>query len=262
MKIYISADIEGVTGVSTWREAADVGLFESREQMTREVAAACEGALEAGATEIIIKDAHGEGKNLIHSMLPKEVKILSGWSNHPYNMVEGMNEDFDGVIFIGYHSDALSNASPLAHTLNPTKIKGVWLNEEPASEFTIHAHVASMLGVPTLAVSGDGGLIRKVKEFDEQIQTVVTQEGFGGGIISIHPEVSCEKIKQAISQSIAKLADYKPHHIEAFEMKVAFNHHEDAYKYSFYPGAQQVDPFTVVYTGEDYMELLTFLLFI
>lgn len=262
MKIYISADIEGVTGISTWQEAADIGQLEARQQMTREVAAACEGALEAGATEIIVKDAHGEGKNLIHTMLPKEVKILSGWSNHPYNMVEGINEDFAGVIFIGYHSDALSNASPLAHTLNPSKIRGIWLNEEPASEFTIHAGVASMLGVPTLAVSGDGGLIRKVKEYDELIETVVTQEGFGGGIISIHPEVSCAKIKQAIRKSLTHIESYKPQKLSKFELKVAFHHHEDAYKYSFYPGATQIDPFTIAYSGEDYMELLTFLLFV
>ena len=74
MKIYISADIEGVTGVTHWDET-DLGKGESslfREQMTAEVVAACEGALQAGATEIWVKDAHDSARNIIASRLPHE----------------------------------------------------------------------------------------------------------------------------------------------------------------------------------------------
>lgn len=261
MKIYISADIEGVTGVSTWTEAEDIGAFEAREQMTKEVVAACEGALAAGATEIMIKDAHGEGKNLIHSMLPKEVKIISGWSNHPYNMVEGLGENFQGVIFIGYHSGASSNASPLSHTLSPRTIRGIWINDEPASEFDIYTYTAHMLGVPVIAVSGDGGLIRKVKEFDRAIQTVVTQEGFGGGVVSIHPDLSCDKIKNAVKKGIQNIGQHSLKQPDKFNLKVEFTSHQDAYKYSFYPGVRQIDEFTIEYGSKDYMDVLSLLLF-
>lgn len=261
MKIYISVDIEGITGVSTWLEAADQASIQACEQMTKEVVAACEGALEAGATEIIVKDAHGEGKNLIHSMLPKQVKILSGWRNHPFNMVEGLDESFAGVIFIGYHSDALTNTSPLAHTLSPTSIRGIWINEEPASEFTIYNGAANSIGVPAIMVSGDVGLIKKVKDFDEQIQTVVTQEGIGGGIMSQHPEVSCEQIKGAVKQAVQMLEGYTIKQSERYTVKVAFTHHQDAYKYSFYPGAKQVGEFEVAYSSTQYIDILTFLLF-
>lgn len=261
MKIYISADIEGITGVSTWLEAADSASLEACEQMTKEVAAACEGALEAGATEIIVKDAHGEGKNLIHSMLPKQVKILSGWRNHPFNMVEGLDESFTGVMFIGYHSDALTNTSPLAHTLSPTSIRGIWINGEPASEFTIYNGAANSVGVPAIMVSGDSGLIETVKGFDKQIQTVVTQEGIGGGIVSQHPEVSCEQIKQAAKQAVQNLVRKNIQQPEEFTVRVAFTKHQDAYKYSFYPGAEQVGAFEVAYTSTHYIDILTFLLF-
>lgn len=97
MRIYISADMEGIAGISRWDETekGNAEYERYREQMTREVAAACEGAIEAGAEYILVKDAHDRGKNLIHELLPRNVKIMSGWSQHPYNMVEGLDESFD-----------------------------------------------------------------------------------------------------------------------------------------------------------------------
>ncbi len=82
MKVYISVDIEGTTGIAHWNEternSPDYKAFQ--EQMTNEAVAACEGALKAGATEIYIKDAHGSGRNLITSRLPEEVRIIRGWA--------------------------------------------------------------------------------------------------------------------------------------------------------------------------------------
>ena len=90
MKIYISADIEGVTGVTHWDETdltkGEYNQF--REQMTAEVVAACEGALEAGATEIWVKDAHDSARNIIAAKLPQAAKLIRGWSGHPFIMVQ------------------------------------------------------------------------------------------------------------------------------------------------------------------------------
>ncbi|MBE0697596.1 MAG: M55 family metallopeptidase, partial [Anaerolineaceae bacterium] len=88
MKVYLSADIEGITGTTHWDETElnKPDYAEFREQMTAEVAAACEGALNAGATEIWVKDAHGSARNLIASKLPRETHLLRGWSGHPYMM--------------------------------------------------------------------------------------------------------------------------------------------------------------------------------
>src|SRR5512136_2420739 len=119
MKIYISADIEGVTGVTHWDET-DLGKAESslfREQMTAEVAAACEGALQAGATEIWVKDAHDSARNIIAAKLPQEVRLSRGWSSHPFAMVQELDETFQAVMMIGYHSRAAGGTSPLAHTM-------------------------------------------------------------------------------------------------------------------------------------------------
>ena len=266
MRLFITADIEGITGISNWNMAADVPPYEAKERMTKEVVAACKGAISAGALDFVIKDAHGEGHNRLGNLLPRNAKLLSGWSNHPYNMVEGLDDTFDGIIFIGYHSQGLSNTSPLAHTLFPNVIRGIYLNNQPASEFTLYAYVAYLLSVPIIAVTGDGGLVREVNQFDDKIATVAVQEGFGGGLISIHPDLALERIEKTVKESLLDLkkvgwqSDVKIP--EVFNLKIVFNKHQDAYKYSFYPGARQIDEFTISYTSDNYMDILSLLLFI
>lgn len=263
MRIYISADIEGTTGILSWQETlkGNDEYNRCREQMTREVAAACQGAIDAGADYIIVKDAHEDGKNLIHSMLPKEVKIISGWSNHPNNMVEGLDESFDGVIFVGYHSGGSSNGSPLAHTLSINSIRNITLNNKKADEFLIYAYAAHRLGVPVIAVSGDGELIRKVRSFDKTIKTVAVQEGFGGAVVSIHPDVAVSRIQKAAKRAVEGIANFSTSILEEYELKVEFKLHQDAYKYSFYPGAEQIGEYTIRYVSKNYMDILTLLMF-
>ena len=110
MKIFISADIEGVNNIVSWDETdnkcAEYHYF--REQMTEEVKRACIAAHNAGATEIFIKDAHDSAKNLILKDLPDYVKLHRGWQGCPCSMMASLDNTFDAVIFIGYHSPASS----------------------------------------------------------------------------------------------------------------------------------------------------------
>lgn len=264
MRVYISADIEGVTGISKWEETIKESYdYEKyREQMTREVVAACEGAIEAGADYILVKDAHEDGKNLIHKMLPRNVKVISGWSNHPYNMVEGLDESFDAVIFIGYHSGANSNGSPLSHTLHPKQIRNIIINGQDASEFLIHTYASYMIGVPVIAVSGDGELMRRIREFNPQIKTMAVQEGFGGAIVSIHPDLAVERIKKGVKKSLEQIGSYTYEAPKSYEIFIEFINHTEAYKFSFYPGAEQINEYTIRYASSSYMDVLSLLLFL
>lgn len=264
MKVYISADMEGITGVSLWSEThkGEAGYERSREQMTKEVVAALEGALEGGADELFVKDAHEDGKNLISESLPKEARFVSGWSNHPYSMVEGLDESFDAVMFIGYHSAGGTNGSPLAHTLFPDRIRSIKLNGEKADEFLIFAHAAYHIGVPVVAVSGDGELIRHVRQFDSEIKTVAVQEGFGNATVSIHPELSINRIRKMAKKALENLDLYQLKIPDSYEILIEFNQHQDAYKYSFYPDAEQVGEYVIRYVTKDYMQILTLLNFL
>lgn len=264
MKVYISADLEGITGITHWDETnkdkADYKEFQ--EQMTREVVAACEGALEAGATEILLNDAHETGRNILTSKLPEEVKIIRGWSGHPFSMAQGLDESFDAVLFIGYHSRAGNNTTPLTHTMN-LGCTIVTINELPVSEFTIHAFIAAMQGVPVAFLSGDAGLCREVKEFNEQIETVAVNNGIGDSTISIHPNLAVKRIKAGVKRALqGNLAACQILLPEHFSADITFKEHTKAYKASFYPGVQTINANTVRFESDEYFDVLRFFLFV
>lgn len=261
MRIYISADIEGIAGITAWDETYKNNMDYSKK-MSLEVAAACKGALEAGATEIVVKDAHDTGRNIIHEYLPRQVKLIRGWSNHPYSMVEGLDDTYDGVIMLGYHAGAYSNGSPLAHTLNPKTIANIKINGKNANEFLIHAYACYSLNVPVVAVTGDASLVSMIREFDSNISTLAVQQGFGGATISIHPEVALGRIEKVVAEGITNLKQCICHKPEEFEMEITYRKHKDAYKASFFPGVKQISEYVIVYKTNSYIDLLSALMFI
>ena len=149
MKLFISADIEGTSGICHWDETEKGrDLYQQFAlQMSREVAAACEGAIEAGCEEILVKDAHDSARNIDPALLPETARIFRGWGADPLCMMAGLDAGFDGVVFTGYHSGVGSDANPLAHTMN-TRAFALKINGEPASELYINCLIASYLGVP------------------------------------------------------------------------------------------------------------------
>ena len=147
MKVFISADIEGTAGITNWDEARKphADYPEHRQQMTREVLAACDGANAAGAKEILIKDAHATGRNILQADLPENVRLIRGWSGHPMSMVQELDKSFDAALFIGYHSKAGDETNPLAHTLTG-EVMRMRINGVPTSEFLLHAYAAATVG--------------------------------------------------------------------------------------------------------------------
>jgi len=263
MKIYISADIEGITGIAHWDEAtkgkSDYGEF--REQMTAEVVAACEGALDAGAAEIWVKDAHGSGRNLIASKLPEQARLIRGWAGHPFSMVQGLDETFDALIMVGYHSPAGSDTNPLAHTMSGgvTYIK---VNAQYASEFLLHAYAAALVDVPTVFVSGDAGLCEAVQTFNPNIGTYASLRGVGNSTVSVHPALAArhirEGVKQAVQGDVANCCLELPRH---FSVEIGYKKHPDAYSAAFYPGVSLEKPHVIHFNTEDYFEVLRLIKF-
>lgn len=264
MKIYISADIEGITGITHWDEAekskSDYQKF--AKQMTDEVKAACEGAINAGADEIWIKDAHDTGRNIIAVDLPQTVRLVRGWSEHPYSMVQELDESFDALLMIGYHSFGGSSSNPLSHTLS-SNLNYIKLNEEFTSEFLIHSYAAANVGVPVVFVSGDEGICMEVNKVNKNIKTVAVNKGVGNSVISIHPQLAVEKIKESVESilkgDIDKCKIELPDH---FKVKISYKKHASAFKASFYPGMKQISSTNVVFESDDYFEILRMLLFV
>ncbi|MFW6149338.1 MAG: M55 family metallopeptidase [Atribacterota bacterium] len=259
MKIYISADIEGITGIANWDEANKTkpDYQKYSKQMTEEVKAACEGAINAGAKAIFIKDAHGSGRNIIADDLPQNIKLIRGWSGHPFAMVQELDESFDALIFIGYHSCSSSSDNPLSHTMSSTSYNYIKLNEKLASEFLIYCYAAATVGVPLVFLSGDEGLCNQVNSVNENIRTVAVNKGRGNSVISIHPQLAIKKIKKgvelALREDINKCKINLPRH---FKMELSFKNHAQAYKISFYPKVEQISPTNVIFESDNYFEVL------
>lgn len=267
MKIFISADIEGTTGIAHWDETTpeqpDFHHYQYfARQMTAEVNAACLGALDAGAAEVFVKDAHDSARNIDPAQLPEAVRIFRGWAKNPFVMMAGLDESFDGVLFTGYHSGSGTNSNPMSHTMNG-KNNHVLINGQMASELLINSWIAAWYKVPVFFVSGDKGLCDWVKTLNPGIRTVAVNEGVGNGVISMHPHAAVRQIREtvtaALKQDPAQLLLKLP---DSFDVEISFKEHFRAYQGSFYPGAHQTGNRTVAFSAGDYLDVLRFLFYV
>jgi D-amino peptidase len=264
MKVYISADIEGVTGVTHWDEADRLksDYSEFREQMTAEVSAACEGALQAGAVEIWIKDAHASGRNLIAGRLPKQTHLIRGWSGHPFSMVQELDNSFHAILMVGYHSRAGSSANPLAHTISGN-IATLKINGNYASELHINAYTAAYVNVPLVFVSGDEGICKEAARLIPQLVTLAVKRGVGDASVNIHPGLAVEKIAErvqsALEDDVSKCRLSLP---DQFAVEITYKDHAVARRASFFPSAVLMNPHAIGFEADDYFEVLRLFAFV
>lgn len=261
MKVFISADIEGVTTTTQWpdTETGSLTYKEHSLQMTKEVLAACEGAIEAGAKEIFVKDAHNGGMNIDQTMLPECVKIHRRWSGNPYSMVEGIDSTFNAVMFIGYHSAASISDNPMSHTMNTRNIY-IKINDSLASEFMIYSYASAFQKVPTVFLSGDKGLCENAKSMEPNhpsLVTVAVKEGIGYSTINYSPSLMIKTIKEKSKESLK--TDLKNSVLKlptSFKVEVCYREHAMAEKMSYYPGVKKINDLSVVFETKDYYEVL------
>jgi D-amino peptidase len=264
MKVYISADMEGVTGVSNWDEVSkghgDYDRF--RRQMTREVVAACEGAIAAGAESIVVKDAHATGRNLDGRDLPPRCQLVSGWSGHPLSMVQEIDKSFTAALFVGYHARAGATGNPLAHTMSSSRVAEMRLNGSPVSEYVLHAHAAGLFGVPVVFVSGDEALCAEVSVVSPTATTVATMRGSGPSVITEHPSRAAKAIRTSSEAALrGDLASCLLERSGSYRLEVTYKRPFDAYGASFYPGAERVGPAAVAIESEEYLDIMCMIKF-
>lgn len=263
-KIFLSADIEGTAGIAHWDET-QIGkpLYDRfARQMTREVRAACEGAIAAGATELLVKDAHDSGRNLDAEQLPQCVRIFRGWGRDPYSMMGGLDASFDGVLFTGYHSAAGTDFNPLSHTMN-LGVTQMTINGMVGSELLINSLTAAYMGVPVYFLSGDEGLCRWMNEACPGTFTLPVSRGVGNGSVSIQPGLALKLIREGVEEALKRPREDclfpLPEH---FQVEVTYRQHFMAHRAGFYPGAKQAGPRTVTFSHNDYFQVLTFFAFV
>ncbi|MFV0557458.1 MAG: M55 family metallopeptidase [Enterococcus sp.] len=262
MKVFVSADLEGVAGISQWSETETGPWYEYFcEQLSREVAAACEGAIAAGATEIYVKDGHHHALNIRPDMLPKAAVLNRGWSGDGLGMMSGVQDDVDVAVMIGYHAASFSPASPLAHT-SERYIRQFTINDERASEFTINRYTAAYYGVPVAFVSGDQGICDQVKTLDQAVTTYATLVGRGGSTTSVHPVVACEQIFARVKSALTQVRYQVARIPEVLDVKITYQKQNRARQAALFPGAKLIDPYTVQFVTSEYFEFIRFYSFV
>jgi D-amino peptidase len=176
MRIMISADMEGATGV-TWSDDVAPGTEQwqrFRRMFTGDVNAAVAGLLDGGATDVLVNEAHAAQRNLLLEELDARARMLTG-RHKPLSMMQGIDTGMDGVVFLGYHAGAGVDGV-LSHTYLPNSIIGVFLDGVRSSEGRLNAALAAEYGVPVVLVTGDDLTCVDAADYAPAAQTVAVKE--------------------------------------------------------------------------------------
>lgn len=259
LKVFISVDMEGITGVVNVDDASrggkDYDYF--RQTMTREANAAIEGALAAGATKIIVRDSHGSALNLLPKMLNRNSKLLRDWSEGPMYMMEGIDESFDAAVYVGYHARAGTPNGVLDHT-SSGNVTDVSINGISMPETGYNALMAGYYDVPVVFVAGDKAVCDQAKELLGDVETVAVKEGIGAAALNLHPEVAREQIRAGVERALRNLDDYSPYKLDApYTLVLTLKTEQNIYRgAALYPGAQRTGDWELTYVADDVMEII------
>ncbi len=264
LSVFISADLEGVTGAVT-PEQLGPGGFEYgrfREFMTDEVLAAIEGARAAGATRFLVADSHGNGQNLLIERFPDDVEIVRSWPR-PLHMMEGIDETFDAAVFIGYHAAATNPEGVRAHTFSSANLAEVRLNGAPVSEGAVNAAIAGHFGVPVIAVSGDDATVQEMVDLLGDVEGAVVKRALGfHSARTLTPAAGQRVIREAVRRGVGRLGDFQPHRLEGpITLEVMFKNYRPAEVLAYLPVVERAGARSIRYIGQDMVEISHFLQF-
>jgi D-amino peptidase len=258
LKVFISVDMEGVTGVvnvdDARRSGKDYDYF--RQTMTREANAAIEGALAAGATEIIVRDSHGSALNLLPEMLHRSAKLIRDWSGGPKSMMEGIDASYDAAIYVGYHAKAGTPNGVLDHT-SSGDVTDISVNGVSMPETGYNALMAGYYDVPVVFVAGDKAVCDQARALLGTVETVAVKEGIGAAALNLHPEVAREQIRVGVEKALQNIDDYQPYKLSApYTMVLRLKTEQSIYNGALYPGAKRTGDWELTYVAQDVLELM------
>ena len=265
LKIYISADMEGVAGVVTEAQLGPGGFEYARfrEFMTAEVNAAIDAARAAGATEILVSDSHGNGQNLLIERMPNDVMIVRSWPRE-LSMMEGIDETFDGVIFIGYHASTANTRGVRAHTMSSANITDFRLNGKSMSEGSMNAAIAGQFGVPVIMVSGDDVAVAETQVIVGDMEGAVVKwaRGFHSAK-TLTPEAAQEVIRTRTASAVSRIDEFEPYVLETpIEVELTLKHYQPVELLAYLPYIERVNSHTIRFTARDMTEVSKFLTFV
>lgn len=263
MKVLISADMEGICGVTSWVQVTppEYGTSPSstteyeraRTRLTKEVNAAVEGALTAGADEVIVNDSHNGMRNLVPEELHPDVRFITG-SDKELGMVQGVQEAGVATVFyVGYHAKAGTPGAPLAHTWTGF-ISDVRFDGHSTGEFGINAALAGHFGVPVTLVTGDDKAVAQVQALlGDELVGVVVKEGYSTfSALHLHPQRAQQLIREGAKEAVGRIEAAKAWTLPPnCLIEIDFDHQARADQCLYIPGVTRVGERTVSYMAAD-----------
>lgn len=257
LKIYISADIEGVAGVagSAQLDPGGSDYFRMRRLMTAEVNAAIEGAFEAGADYVLVNDSHGPMTNILAEELNPRAELICG-TPKPLQMMSGLDGTFDAAVLIGYHARMGTPRAVADHSYWGRVVSEIRLNGRPFGEAGLNARVAAHFGVPVVAVSGDEALAAQVHEEIGAAEAIVVKSGLGrSSARSVHPELACRRIREGVARGIQRRGNVQPIALEPpFHFEIRFIHSGMADAAEWIPGVERIGGPALGFVQDDFLK--------
>jgi D-amino peptidase len=213
MKILVSADMEGITGITNWDQVTPghPEYLRFRPVMTADVNAAVRGAMQAGADDVLVADGHWNATNILLEELDPRARLNAG-SPSPLSMMQGISQDVAGVIFVGYHARQGSQNAVLDHTWSSTCVANVWLNEKPAGEYSFNAALAGHYGVPVLMATGDQTACGQMLEQLGVLETAVVKQATGRYSAECLPSAITQRmIEECAQRAVENLVKKQAH---------------------------------------------------
>lgn len=256
VKIFISADIEGISGITSIEQIFPGGRdYESaRKLITKEVNIVVDAAFEYGASEILVNDSHFNKDNILIEELDSRVKLITG-KYRPLNMMQGIDNSYNAVFFIGYHARAGTADALFDHT-NIFDINNLKINEKIMGEMGMNARIAGCFGVPVIFLSGDQKAAMCAKEELNNPVTAVVKESISRSSVKMFPfKVVKDILRDGVHKAMSNIKSFQPIIKECpVKIEVSFNFSNMAEICALIPGVTRKDARTVIYHAKEYME--------
>jgi D-amino peptidase len=249
-KVFISADIEGISGLTGDEQTSASGndYARGRRLMTEDVNAAIRGALEGGATDIVVADGHGSMRNILVEDLNPAARLVAH-TFRPYGMMQGLDETFDAVIFVGYHAKASSPVGAFAHTGSGV-LADVQINGKSVGEGGMNTLYAAWFGVPVVMVTGDDVAVAQVREVATEARGVVVKKAINTRAVELRPLAAArQEIQNTAREAVAGAKKIPPQRSGPFRWTVRFRATLIPDVAEAIPTVERIAPDTIVFSA-------------
>lgn len=254
MKVYMSVDLEGITGVAgSFQILQDPGaLPEVRELVTGDINAAIAGAKEAGASEILVNENHS-GRDVLVETLDPIAEVIIG-KPKPHMTLEGIDESFNCVFMIGIHAMAGTTGGILDHTWMPKAVQALRVNGVTLGELGLNALGAGHFGIPIALVTGDTQVGEEARNLLGDVECVAVKVGLDRYCARCpHPSIAREKIRQGAARAVREVNRFKPYtHSGPMKMEIDYANTAFASAACWIPTAVREGPQTVSFVVPDF----------